>query len=113
MAFGHGWGKLMAFSEKAASFPDPLGIGSELSMTATVATEVFAAILVVVGLGTRFAAGSLVFTMCVAAFIVHGADPFGDKEMALLYTVIFLVITITGAGKFSADTKIKEIRDKS
>ena len=113
MAFGHGWGKLTAFSEKASTFPDPLGIGSELSMTATIATEFFAAILVVVGLGTRFASAGLVFTMLVAAFIVHGGDPFGDKEMALLYAVMFMVIAITGAGKFSADQKVEEMRDKS
>lgn len=111
MAFGHGWGKLTAFSEKAAEFKDPLGIGNELSMAATVGAEFFAALLVVIGLGTRFASASLVFTMCVAAFIVHGADPFGSKEKAILFAVMFLVLAVTGGGKFSADTKIKQIRD--
>jgi putative oxidoreductase len=111
MAFGHGWGKLMNFAEKSSGFPDPLGIGNELSMAATISTEVFAALLVVIGLGTRYASVALVFTMAVAGFIVHGGDPFGDKEMALLYAIVFLVLAITGAGKFSADTKIKEMRD--
>ena len=32
MLVGHGWGKLMSFNEKAAGFPDPLGIGSSASM---------------------------------------------------------------------------------
>lgn len=110
MAFGHGWGKLMNFGEKSSGFPDPLGIGSELSMAATISTEVFAALLVVIGLGTRYASAALVFTMAVAAFIVHSGDPFGDKEMALLYAVIFLVLTVAGAGRFSADHKISEMR---
>ena len=112
MAFGHGWGKLLAFGDKAAGFKDPLGIGNELSMAATIGTEVFAAILVVIGLGTRFASASLVFTMGVAAFIVHGADPFGSKEKAILFGIMFLVLAVTGGGKFSADHKIKEIREK-
>ncbi|MGM0555749.1 MAG: DoxX family protein [Myxococcota bacterium] len=112
MAFGHGWGKLLAFGEKAASFKDPLGIGNELSMAATIGTEFFAAILVVIGLGTRFASASLVFTMGVAAFIVHGADPFGSKEKAILFGIMFLVLAVTGGGKFSADNKIKDIRSK-
>lgn len=112
MLLGHGWGKLVGFSEKASKFPDPLGIGTELSLIATIGTEVFAALLVVVGLGTRYASASLFFTMTVAAFIVHGADPFGTKEKAILFAIIFLVLTITGAGKFSADHKIKQMRDK-
>lgn len=111
MAFGHGWGKLVGFSEKASKFPDPLGIGTELSLIATISTEVFAALLVVIGLGTRYASAALVFTMAVAAFIVHGGDPFGDKEMAILYMAMFLVLAITGGGKFSADHKIKQMRN--
>ena len=112
MAFGHGWGKLMAFSEKAEKFPDPLGLGTELSMTATIATEFFAAVLVIIGLGTRFASASLVFTMAVAAFVVHAGDPFGTKEKAIIFGIMFLVITITGGGRFSADRKIREFRQQ-
>ncbi len=110
MAFGHGWGKLMAFGEKAATFSDPLGIGNELSMAATVSTEFIAALLVVIGLGTRYAAASLVFTMGVAAFIVHGGDPFGKMEKAILFGLVFLALAIAGGGRFSADQKIKDIR---
>ena len=110
MIIGHGWGKLMNFGEKASGFPDPLGIGNELSMAAAISAEVFAALLVVIGLGTRYASAALVFTMAVAAFIVHGGDPFGEREMALLYAVIFLALALTGAGKFSADHKISAMR---
>lgn len=27
MPFGHGWGKLVEFGDKAAHFPDPLALG--------------------------------------------------------------------------------------
>jgi putative oxidoreductase len=42
-------------------------------------------------------------TMFVAAFIVHFGDPIETKEMALLYFFAFLVILLSGAGKFSVD----------
>ncbi len=43
--------------------------------------------------------------MAVAAFVVHGADPFERKEMALLYLIGFTAIALLGAGKYSVDKK--------
>ena len=36
--------------------------------------------------------------MGVAAFVVHGGDPLGDKELALLYFVCFPAAAALGAG---------------
>jgi putative oxidoreductase len=44
--------------------------------------------------------------MVVAAFIIHGDDPFAKKEFALLYAIPFLTLVFTGAGKFSLDAKL-------
>jgi len=57
---------------------------------------------------TRFAAAPVVFTMIVAAFVVHGSDPWtmgagASKEPALLFAFVFLALIFTGAGKFSVD----------
>tara|TARA_R110000850_G_scaffold112541_15_gene226622 strand:- start:3638 stop:3787 length:150 start_codon:yes stop_codon:yes gene_type:complete len=41
--------------------------------------------------------------MLTAAFVAHAADPFGRKELPLLYFIVFLFILIFGAGKFSLD----------
>jgi putative oxidoreductase len=41
--------------------------------------------------------------MLVAAFIAHGDDPFGKKEMALLYIVVYVFLLFAGSGKFSVD----------
>lgn len=111
MLFGHGWGKFMSFSEKAATFPDPLGIGNELSMASAVFCEVVCSALVVLGLATRVAVLPLVFTMVVAAFVMHGEDPFfmaggASKEPALIYLCAFALLFFTGPGCFSADTLI-------
>jgi putative oxidoreductase len=46
--------------------------------------------------------------MLVAAFIAHGSDPFGKKELALLYLVIFIFLLFTGSGKYSVDYLISQ-----
>jgi len=103
MLAGHGWGKLTSFSERAGDFPDPLGVGSALSMALAVFAECFCAALVVVGAATRLAALPLVVTMLVAAAVVHADDPWAKKEFALIYLVPFLTLAFTGAGPFSLD----------
>ena len=99
----HGWGKFVSFSEKSSVFPDPLGLGSPLSMGLATFAEFFCSILLILGLFTRFAALSILITMLTAGFIFHSADPFSKKELALLYAVGFLYFTITGGGAYSLD----------
>jgi len=111
MLMGHGWGKLLSFNEKAAGFPDPLGIGSPASMAGAVFCEVVCAALLMAGLLTRPAALGLAFTMAVAGFIVHGADPLfvaggPAKEPALMYLAAYLLLLFTGPGRYSLDQLI-------
>ncbi len=111
MLLGHGWGKLLSFGENAANFPDPLGIGPQLSMGSAIFCEVFCAALVVLGLVSRVAVIPLIFTMAVAAFFVHGGDPLfmsgaAAKEPALIYLAAFALLLLTGPGRFSFDWAI-------
>ena len=99
----HGYPKLQRIISGEMRFGDPLGLGPEVSLVLAVFAEFFCAILVMLGLGTRLATIPLIVTMAVAAFIAHGADPFSRKEMALLYLASFLVLLLTGGGKFSVD----------
>ena len=108
MLYAHGWPKLASFSEKSGGFPDPLGIGSPASLTLAVFAEVLCALALMLGLFTRAAAIPLLITMLVAAFIVHGDDPFQKKEFALLYAIPFLALILTGAGTYSVDSKLKK-----
>ena len=84
-------------------FPDPIGIGSQMSFMLIVFAEFFCAIFVIVGFGTRWSSIPIVIAMFVAAFVVHASDPFGSKEMALLYLIGFITLIITGGGKYSID----------
>ena len=108
MLIGHGRGKLMTFSEKAATFPDPLGVGHTTSMALAVFGEVVCMSLLIVGAFTRLAAIGGAVTMAVAFFLVHGAKLSGANsgEMAFLYLVGFVAIFLTGPGLFALDTKL-------
>ena len=93
----HGWPKFQRLldqwgSEDGVKFFDFMGLGPEISLILTVLAELVAPALLVVGLQTRLAAIPAAFTMGVAAFVVHGSDPLGDKELALLYLVCFAAL---------------------
>ena len=108
MALGHGLGKLTDFAEKAERFSDPLGVGSTASLSLTIFAELLCSILLMLGLGTRIAAFFLLFTMGVAAFVVHADDVFGVGEKALLYLAGYVLLLLTGGGRYALDTLLPE-----
>ena len=55
LLYGHGWAKLMHYSQRAAHFPDPLGIGSPRSLMLVIFAEVLCSVMVMLGFATRFA----------------------------------------------------------
>ena len=99
----HGWGKLSSFSEKSDVFPDPLGIGSYLSLSLATFAEFFCALLLLLGLFTRLASFGLLTTMLVAGLIFHSSDPFSQKELALLFATGFFYFTCAGGNRYSCD----------
>ncbi len=104
----HGWGKVqMVFEGRFDEWNDPLGIGNTISLIGAATSEFLCSILVIVGYRTRLTAIPPVFTMAVAAFIVHQNDPLTgpppSKEAALLFMACFLALVFTGAGRFSLD----------
>ena len=105
MMLFHGVPKFQKLIAGDFEFGDPLGIGSAPSLFLTVIGEFVCPILIIIGIKTRWAAIPAAITMLVAAFIVHGADPFGKKEKALFYLVAFVTIALLGPGKLSIDKK--------
>ena len=110
LLLAHGWTKLTRVPGIFESFPDPIGMGSAVSAGMAIFAEVVCALLVVVGLFTRFAAVPIVILLLVAAIVVHADDPWGKKEFALIYCVPFLVLIFTGAGGYSLDSLIQRGR---
>lgn len=100
----HGYPKLMKLlAGGEIKFADPFGVGATISLILVVFAEFFCSILVGLGIISRLATIPLIVTMSVAAFVAHGADPFGKKELALLYLVIYIFLLFAGSGKFSVD----------
>ncbi len=108
MFIAHGLPKLLSFSERMNTFPDPLGVGNSLSLGLTIFAEVVCAALVAVGLFTRWVSGPMVVTMFVATFIVHGNDPWHKKELAFVYMIGFVITGLLGSGRFSLDYLIRK-----
>lgn len=102
----HGFPKLMQILEGDFSFSDPLGIGPAPSLMLVAFAEFICAFFVLIGLWTRFALIPLIITMLVAVFIAHAGDPFSSKELGLFYLITFVVLFLTGPGKFSIDRKL-------
>lgn len=105
MILTHGYPKLMRFfGDEPIKFMDFLGLGPVVSLSLAVFAEVVCAILIMIGFKTRLATIPLMITMLTAALVAHAADPFGRKELPLLYFIVFFVIMIFGAGKFALDS---------
>jgi len=100
----HGFPKLSKLLEGGEiQFANPIGLGPGISLALAVFAEFFCSILIGIGLGTRLASIPLLITMFVAAFISHGADPLARKELAILYLLFYMILLVTGSGKFSLD----------
>ncbi len=102
----HGWPKFQKVLSGNFKFGDPIGLGPEVSLILAVFAEFICSILVIIGLGTRLATIPLMTTMSVVFFIVHADDGFGTKEKAFLFLGAFLVLFLTGPGKYSIDDKL-------
>lgn len=107
MASLHGLGKVPP-SEKLIGGVTGLGFPMPVVFAwAAGLAELLGGIFLAVGFMTRPAALFMAFTMAVAAFGVHMADPWDVKELSLLYFGISLIFVTRGSGKFSIDHFMK------
>ena len=106
MLYSHGWPKLQRlFGDEPIKFADPFGIGPTATLSLTVFAEFLCAALILIGFKTRLATIPLMITMLVAAIVIHASDPFGDKEMSLIYLAGYIVIFLVGPGRYSVDER--------
>ena len=108
MLMNHGIDKWANYQELSAVFPDPLGIGSPLSLGLAIFGELACSMAFIIGFLYRLAMIPMIFTMCVAFFIVHADDPFAVKELAFVYLVVFVLMYIVGPGKLAVDSWISK-----
>lgn len=107
-----GWSNLHHLDKMAAYFASLHIPAPGLNAMASAATELVAGLLLLIGLGTRFAAASLVVVMTVAILTakihepaVHSIDTFLYLAEPM-YVVICLWLVFYGGGKASVDARV-------
>lgn len=99
----HGLLKLMRLGQEPVQFFPFMGLDPWTSLFLAAMTESIFSLLVVFGLGTRWAVVPLMFVLLVAIFGALATEPFAKRELAIIFFVGFLALHFTGAGKYSLD----------
>lgn len=104
----HGIPKLkLLFGGTPIEFIEIMGMPPVVTLSLAVFAEVFCAILVLLGLMTRYATIPLIILLVIAAFVIHSQDPFGKQELPLLYLLGYVTLLLNGGGKYSFDQLIR------
>ena len=106
MFLTHGYDKLMTHATMSHLFADPIGLGSTLSFWMVVFAELVCSLALIFGILQRIALIPMIISMAVAFFMVHSGMPFAAKELSFIYMSIFVLLFITGPGKYSFDAII-------
>ena len=72
-----------------------------VSLALAVFAEVVCGVALILGIGGRLPAAILAVFFVVAFFMVHGGDPFGERELAFVYLMAFVTLFLTGPGRYS------------
>jgi len=120
----HGWGKLTGWADEPMrvpnlfafagvqkefhSFPNYIGISSELSYVLVTWLETFGSMMIIAGLFTRINALGLFITMMVAWCCHHSMRFSGPNagELPFAFAFCYLLLFLTGAGRFSVDRQL-------
>ena len=105
----HGIAKLHAYADAPELFLDPIGLGSTLSLWLVLFAEILCTTGFILGALFRLCLIPIIFTMCIALFVIHASDPLGVKELSMMYLAIFALLYITGPGRYSIDGILKRI----
>ncbi len=120
----HGWGKLTGWADEKIrrpnlfalagvekefhTFPNYIGLSSELSYVLVTWCETFGSMFIIAGLLTRLHALGLFITMMVAWTFHHHmllTGP-GAGELPFAWAFVYLLLLLAGPGKYSLDQRL-------
>jgi len=120
----HGWGKLTGWADESIrlpnlfslagvrkefhTFPNYIGLSSELSYLLVTWCETFGSLAIILGLFTRLHAFGLFVTMAVAWVFHHHlrlTGP-GSGELPFSWAFIYLLLLLAGPGRYSLDQRL-------
>ncbi|MFP9100665.1 DoxX family protein [Flavobacterium sp. RHBU_24] len=103
----HGLQKYYMLIEGApVKFPDPINIGAGPSLVLAVFAELVCSALLIIGFATRLITLPLIINMAIIVFVVHSRKGLEVQELPILYLLIYVLLLITGSGKYSVDRLI-------
>jgi putative oxidoreductase len=116
----HGWEKAFDFHTMATNttlpFPNLFHLGTVPTLVIALASDFFCSILIVLGLGTRFAALIAFANIGVAWVMVHHFSFFGPRadhgEIIVLFLGAMISIFLTGPGRYSLDYLLVDKKSK-
>lgn len=102
----HGIQKAVNYEALSATFPDPICLGGGLSLGLAVFAELACSLGVIFGVLYRLALIPMIFTMCVAAFVVMRHAPWSSQELPVMYLALLVLMFAAGAGRLSVDALV-------
>lgn len=100
--FSHGLDKMINFNELSYTYPSVLGFGSYMTLMVSIFCEFACSLFLIAGLLVRITVIPMIAAMAVAFFDIHdGMFPAG--ELSLIYMILFVILYITGPGRYSVD----------
>ena len=86
-------------------FQNSVGFGSYMSLMLAIFCEFCCSIFLIAGLIERLVLIPMIISMAVAFFDVHDAM-LPEGELALIYLIMFIILFVTGPGRYSLDCLI-------
>lgn len=112
----HGVEKLTTFGTMVQHYPDPLHLGPFPTLVIAMIADGICSLLIVVGLGTRWAALYSLCNLFVAWAVVHHFALVTRKDQAgetiFIYMAACLTLFLVGPGKYSLDALIAGSKEK-
>lgn len=100
--FMHGLDKLADFNRLSETYPSVFGFGSYMTLMVSIFAEFACSMFLIAGLMVRITVIPMIAAMAVAFFDIHdGMMP--DGELSLIYLVLFIILYVTGPGRYSVD----------
>ena len=100
--FTHGLDKMINFNTLSETYPSVLGFGSYMTLMVSIFCEFACSLFLIAGLMERVVLLPMIASMAVAFFDIHdGMVPEG--ELSLIYLILFVVLLLTGPGRYSVD----------
>ncbi|MCL9806979.1 DoxX family protein [Flavobacterium amniphilum] len=103
----HGLKKIGIGTEIAEKVPNPFHFPELINQSFAICSSILFPLLVIIGLYTRLATIPILIVTLSGYFIVHWNDTLLERDVPFMYSICFLLIFLTGPGKYALDSRFK------